>query len=394
MSTLENNVSTNLTRIPLGRRIGEILEEKGEEYSIRKFAERIGINRETLRIIIAGNRTILPSELEKISKGLEIGVERLKQLDSYKMEQELAALFRARKRTKVMLTRAYDLATNLASIALGATELCESLTNVGRVQFEMREYDKAHQSYLRAFEYAEKIHKAYGDNHHLHLVTSLLMLSFTTRKDYSKIEETLDVVEKAFAYDPVKMGFVHYTRMKWYEHMEKLSDARRHSYTALEYFEQTYDKDQIGKAYINVAHYEYQLGNFQKSAELLSQAITVLDGYDYPLLIAVKEYVKSLLRLGDACAADEIIQKYSPLASDYPDLQGKIQVMYSMATQDPSYSESVCQDLKVSPSIWYLACKQLMNFYSLKDDAESVMLYYKKARILLGKNLLDEEELM
>lgn len=394
MSTMENNISIDLTRIPLGRRIGEILEERGEEFSIRKFAEQIGINRETLRIMIAGNRTILPSELEKITKGLDIGVERLKQLDSYKMEQELASLFRARKRTKIMLMRAHNLAAELANLALGATELCESLTNLGRVQFELREYDKAHQSYLLAFRYAEKLYKQYGDNHHLHLVTSLLMLSFTTRKEYTKIEETLHVVEQAFAYDPVKMGFVHYTRMKWYEHMEKLDDAKKHSYMALDYFEQTHDNDQIGKAVINVAHFEYLLGNFRKSADLLYDAIHRLDGYDYPQLVAIKEYAKTALRLGDAGAASEVIQKYSKLASDYPDLQGKLQVMYSIAQHDPAYSEIVCQDVKVSPSVRYLACKQLMNFYSMKGDAESVMLYYKKARILSGKNLLDEEELM
>jgi hypothetical protein len=43
------------------------MAEKGDAFSIRAFAERIGMNRETFRLTLIGERPITLSTLEKVT---------------------------------------------------------------------------------------------------------------------------------------------------------------------------------------------------------------------------------------------------------------------------------------------------------------------------------------
>jgi tetratricopeptide (TPR) repeat protein len=170
--------------------------------------------------------------------------------------------------------------------------------------------------------------------------------------------------------------------MKWNEHRNNLEQAKEHAYIALDYFKKTNNKAQIGKALINVAHFEYLFGNYSVSASLLSDAVKLLEIFESILIIAVKEYAKSLVQLGAYEDVIRLVDEYSPLAKEYPDYWGKLQMMYTTATDNPSHAEKVLYDPTVSKNVRYLACKSLMEFYYLKGDYESSMRYYEKSRMI------------
>lgn len=385
MATAEHTATGTYSKIPLGRRISELMQERGDAFSIRAFAERIGMNRETFRLTLLGERPITLTLLEKVTKGLHVTEERLRQLDTFKKEEELSSLLNSPDKTRVKILRAQAIARELVDVSLGITERCMSWANLGRAQYYLQEYDLAHESFQTAMTYAEKVNELYGDSTLLYHITSYLMVSYTIRKEYTNIEHTLNVVENAFAKDPEKMGYVHYTRMKWHEHRGNFDQAKIHAYVAQEYFTQTHSKSQIGKAHINVAHFEYLTGNYQKAKEELQYAMENLKSSDYFYLLAVKDYVKVLLQLDEKSVASQVLGDHFERAKEYPDFMGIFQVMYSISMNDPSHAESVSDNLGMSNWIRNIACRSLMDYYALQGDSESLMRYYEKVSKLSDK---------
>ncbi|KEO84501.1 helix-turn-helix domain-containing protein [Tumebacillus flagellatus] len=393
MSTIEHTATASIGRIPMGRRLSELLKERGDAFSARAVAERIGLNREKLRKMLVGQHPVTVQILEQIADDLKLPVERIMQLDTVKSEKELKTLLDADKRTKVMMLRALTLANELVDASVGFTERCFSFANRGRAEFQLQKYDEAHESWQTAMKYAEKVSKEFDDFTLLHHVSSFLMISYTIRREYTNILHTLSIVETAFKDDPEKMGYANYVRMKWQEHRGDMIKAKEYSYIALEFFKRTGKMDQIGRAMINVGHFEFHTGNYEVAKQILWSAIEVLESFDYPRLFAVKDYVKALLKLGQKSSASELIREFSHLASDYPDIHGKLMILYSMAADDPTYAVSVSDDLSQGVSVRYSACKYLMEYYTLERDSESVMQYYEKGRAIIKQKsgLIDEE---
>ncbi|MFD2170214.1 helix-turn-helix domain-containing protein [Tumebacillus lipolyticus] len=394
MSTVEYVPISTLSKIPLGRRIAELMEELGEGLSIRSFAERIGMNRESLRLMLLGERRIAPSELEQIANGLGISASRLKQEDLLAKEQELIALVMGKRRTKVMLTRARSIAAEVVQLAMGKTERGLALNNLGKVQFLQEQYEEAHRTWLSAFEYAKSVEAEYGDKQLLHLVTINMMQSHTIRKEYSNFEELLEFVEAAYAQDPNKLGITYYVRMKMEEERGNLEQAKKYAYRSLEEFERTKDGKQIGTALINVAHYEYFLRNYKTAIRALTAAINIAQPFEDTLILAVKEYVKSLMQVRDYPNAIKMVDKYAELAKEYPEYRAKMQIMYTVAKDDPSFAESVLNDTGLSMKVRHYASKCLMEYHYLKGDAVTSMKFYEMKRIFSNtkSEYLYEEE--
>lgn len=114
--------------VPLGQRIGEIMEERGASYSLRAFGSRIGMSKDTLGRIVSGERVSTPSETERIADGLKMTIERLKQEDIKDDLLELEALLHSRKNRK----RAMTLARGVAAVSMGMTERCHALNLLGK----------------------------------------------------------------------------------------------------------------------------------------------------------------------------------------------------------------------------------------------------------------------
>jgi tetratricopeptide (TPR) repeat protein len=380
MTTLLAPESTAVDKIALGRRIEELKKEKGGWYSTSAMADRLGINAETLRVMLKGKREIYTFELEKIAKDLKLPIERILQEDIVKHRKALDSLLKGNELTKAMLQQAHVIASELVEMAMGVSERGFALQNLGRVQYLQRQYDDAHSTWLKALEYAQKIQQEYNDKQLLSIVSANLILTYAIRKEYSNIDDFLCVVEEMFVDDHDKLGMAQYTRMIIQKERGNYESARKHSYLSLEHFEKTENDRQIGHALINVAYCEFLLGNFEASTRMLSSAIKKVVQYEDILVVAVKEYVKSLMKMREYGTALKVVEQYESVAKEYPDYWGKLQIMKTVLTDDPSFADRISNDSDMSLNVRSLACKCLFEFYINRDDAETAAKYYKKGR--------------
>jgi tetratricopeptide (TPR) repeat protein len=380
MSSIEYTVTSTIGRIQIGRRIAELMQERGDAFSIRAFAERIGMNRETFRTILTGDRPITLPELEKVTRGLGISEERLRQMDTFKKEEELVALLKANTRTKVMLMRAQSIAQELVEVALGATERGFAYNNLGRAQFLLQQYEDAHRSWKQAYEYGKKIQKAYNDSRLVKIVSENLMMTCARLRDYGGADEMLQLVEQTSADDHNALGMVAYARMVMYGDRGSLEQAREYAYLSLEHFSKTNNKKQIGHGHINVARIEYLLGNYAVSAEILASALEIVNDFDHMLVRVVKDYVRTLIKLRDYDTAIQVVEKYEPVTKQFPEYWGKMQIMYTVLKDDPKYADQISKDLHASVEVRSLACKCLFEYYAKRGDSESALRYYELER--------------
>lgn len=370
MSMIEHTATSTLGKIFIGRRILELMQEKGNAYSIRAFADRLGINRETFRTTLTGDRPISLSLVEKIAEGLHVTEERLRQLDTFKKEGELVALLTANNRTKVMLMRASSIAQELVEVALGDTERGFAYNNLGRTQFLQQEYEDAHESWKKALVYARKIQKSFADTQLLGIVSANFMMTCARIKDYGGADEMLQLVEQSFSDDYETLGMVAYSRMVMYGERGKLEQARKYAYQSLEHFTKTNNKKQIGYGYLNVANAEYKLGNYDGSVQVLDSAFGVVQDFDQMIAFVVKDYVRSLIKLREYERATKIAEKYETITKQFPECWNKIQIMYSVLKGDPKYADNIVNDLQASVKVRTLACKCLFEYYAKRGDSE------------------------
>ena len=393
MSMIEHTATSTLGKIFIGRRILEIMQEKGNAYSIRAFADRLGINRETFRITLTGDRPISLSLIEKIAEGLHVTEERLRQLDTFKKEEELIALLTSNNRNKVMLMRARSIAQELVEVALGDTERGFAYNNLGRTYFLMQQYEDAHDSWKKALTFAKKIHKSFEDNRLLNIVSANFMMACARIKDYGGADEMLQLVEQVFSDDYESLGMVAYSRMVMYGDRGNLEQARKYAYQSLEHFSKTDNKKQIGYGHLNVAKAEYKLGNYEGSAKILESAFEIVRDFEYIIAFVVKDYVRSLIKLRDYETATKIAEKYETITKKFPDCWNKMQIMYSVLKDDPRYADDVVNHLQASVEVRILACKCLFEYYAKRGDSESALRYYELARKFSRDNseFVDEE---
>jgi tetratricopeptide (TPR) repeat protein len=380
MTTIELTGSEAIGKIPIGRRILEVMHEKGNAFSIRAFADRLGINRETFRITLTGDRPISLSLVEKIAESLGVTEDRLRQLDTFKKEEELFSLLKSSNRTKVMLMRAHSIALELVEVAIGATERGFAYNYLGRVQFLLQQYEDAHRSWKQALEYGKKIQKTFNDSRLLKIVSANFMMACARLKDYGGADEMLQLVEEISTDDDTVLGIVAYSRMVMCSDRGNLEHARKYAYQSLEHFIKTNDNKQIGHGHINVARIEYLLGNYAVSAKILASALEIVHDFDYLLVRVVKDYVRSLMKLRDYDTATQIVEKYQSVTKQFPEYWNKMQIMYTVLKDDPKYADEISKDLHASVEARILACKCLFEYYAKRGDSESALRYYKLER--------------
>ncbi|ASS75477.1 hypothetical protein CIG75_11140 [Tumebacillus algifaecis] len=86
MSQLMAPTHTNADQIPRLRRIREIMKEKESSFSLSAMAKRLSISRETLRLMLTGDRAIYLVMLEKIAQDLNVPVARILQAESWEQD--------------------------------------------------------------------------------------------------------------------------------------------------------------------------------------------------------------------------------------------------------------------------------------------------------------------
>ncbi|ARU61965.1 hypothetical protein CBW65_13845 [Tumebacillus avium] len=374
MSSVEH-LSTPIGNIPIGRRIAEIMSEKGNAFSIRAFSSRIGISKDMLGRMISGERYISPSELEVIAKGLSISVNRVKQKDTVNKSNELRSLLENEKNFK----RALELALELQEVAIGCSERFVILNDLGRVYYATRKYEEAHVTWTRAIGFAQTIADEYHDTEPLYKVMNNLLLSFTEIKDYVGLNATISAVKHQFERFPTRMGTLYYSAAVVAFHAQNYDEAKVKFLDALRIFENTGKSIQIGTLEHNVGYTEYKLGNFSSAKEYFERAVTTLENFDEAKIIAVKDYVKTLLKTNEKKKARMLIdESLNDLEEklDLPTRKAQFLMLRAIVDSDITSAESVLMVENAPSNLKYLVCKFLMNHYKEIGDAENLMRYY------------------
>lgn len=393
MTTLVVQAHTALDQIPLGRRIEEIKKEKGNYYSTQAMAGRIGVHPETLRLMLKSKRDIYTFELEKIAADLKLPVERILQEDV----REEAELLIGSLKLMSNPPESLEIAKRLSEKAIGLTERCYALKRLGKAYFNAFAYEESTKTLTAVHEMARKIHELYGETDALYSVMYYLMESFTAREDYETAAKILDEIRPFFVETPERCSAVSYQQAKFEESRGNNHAAKQFSIQSLRHAEETGIANLIAKTQLNLAHYEYLTFDYHRSRELLELAIEGLGEDAMSLLIARKELVKSLLKLGEVEQAITELQIAHAEAKEmnWLDMEGKLQTLWTIATGDSHFAESVFQETDHSLKVRYLACKCLQSHYKRIGDAEMYLHYHKEAEKLCFNisDYLDEGEL-
>ncbi|MFD2169943.1 hypothetical protein [Tumebacillus lipolyticus] len=380
--------------IPIGRRIAEIMKEKGRAFSQQAVASRMGISRETLRSMLTGDRVILDFELRQIAALLKMTVERIKQDDTRQEERRLHSLLQE----AVDHRSALEIAERLAKLAVGITERCISLNNLGSAYFIGLKYDEAHDAWLQAYQYANEIKERYNDSEYLFDVAKNIMISFSVRKEYAHLSSILSELEPLFESKPERSGALCYSyAMIEYQKGNKES-AKQKLYQSLEYYRMTGDEKNIGQAEQNIGYIEYATANYEKAKIFFEKALQKLVQYRYWYLVTVKDYIKTLIMLGEHERATELImQSMKEVQSlGHLDLEGRMLLLLSRVSNIPEHASDVVKEGKYGLQVQLLGCKFLIKFYKENYDSLMFMKYYEIAEKLSGKeisDILDEEDL-
>ncbi|MGZ4135285.1 MAG: helix-turn-helix domain-containing protein, partial [Tumebacillaceae bacterium] len=265
MSQLIAPSHTLVDNIPLGRRISEIMAEKGAAYSISAMAKRLEINRETYRLMLKGEREIYTFELEKISQDLKLSVERILQADIVEQRRELE-----QKSVDVIdVPNMIELAEKLHMYAIGLTEKCISLNNVGRSCYWGARYDRSLEVWQLAWPLVKECYEKYDEHTLIIRVSANLMLSYCDNNQYSKFKEIFTYISPLFEQHPDLPAVAYNSLAKFNCLQGNLEEAKKHHQLSFDFSSKTTNHLRTTKFKQNIAFVEYRLRNFDTSLQIL-----------------------------------------------------------------------------------------------------------------------------
>lgn len=335
---------------PLGQRIGEILEERGRAFSLRAFSGRIGIGSDTLKRMIDGDRPISRSELAKIAEGLKLSVERLKQGDTRNLEEELTVLFRSLRDRR----RAVTVATELVAVAVGCSERSHAAHRLGKAYFHIGDLEAAHESWMKALQFAERMEEKYGDSKKLYEVLMDLTVTITERGEYNQLTEMVERLQREFRDDHERMGGLHYSMAMIEYHRGDFDRVREHLVLSLDRLKQTSLREKIGSAANNLGYFEYINKNYETAKALYETALqNILQNQDLRLDVT-KKYVKTLLRLEEREKAIEIAEEICKKlrVNGQEKWVAQFYLLLALAKRDVRYLESLFENPKMDEIIF------------------------------------------
>ncbi|KEO84262.1 hypothetical protein [Tumebacillus flagellatus] len=392
-TTLEAPSNTLADRIPLGRRIEELKKEKGARYSTAAMSVRIGLSEQTFRDMLKSRRVIYTFELDVIAKDLKMPVARILQTDSHQEVERLTQLVKALKNP----VEALELALRLEKQANGISERCHALHRLGIAYIMSFKFHDACQVLTEARRLAGQLHKTYGETDVLFGVVNQLMVVYTAKQEFESAARLLDEIDPCFLAIPSRQSAISYHKAKVEESRGNLIFAKRYAIDSLRYARESENPVQVARACLNLSHYHYLLREYEESEELLYKAIEGLEQDTRTRLIARKELIKTLLKLRATDEAKKQIDIALSEASNSEtvDLNGKLVILLTAVTGDPSHAKSVLDDEGSSVKIRYVACRCLQDHYKALNDSHNYLFYTTLAeRICVGAaNFLDWGEL-
>lgn len=393
MSQLVVPKYTACSSITTSRRITEIMQEKGKYYSQQAMASRLGYQRTTFRKMLNGTRDIYTFELEQIARDLKVSPERLLQRDVQTYVGALQACLLELKD----LEYALEVAEKYYDVSSGITEKCDASIYLGRVLFELKRYAESHTYRLMAHQLAEEIYQIYGEADRYHQTVRNLMVSFTVNKDFHNAKVLVDKVMPIFEQSPAAYGALNYTLAMIAYHNGDFQETRIRLIESLKSYEQTGDAKEIAKALHRVAFIEFKLGHLSEAKEQFERSISMLDQFPEQMHVAIKDYVKVLHKLGEFEKAEILIHQALHRIEDFSNAVLKCQflILRALCCDDPVSARDVLAMEEIPDNYKTFACEFLMNYYNRRDDAPSLMKYYKIAQSMPLKKheYLQEEDL-
>lgn len=391
MTQLGASPYTALDQIPIGRRIREIMAEKGNYYSLAAMSKRLGTNRETFRSMLNGQREIYSYELEKISRDLKVSIERITQLDCKAEGMRLISLLDKQSFPE----EAVETATQLLRSSNGMTERGFALLRLGRAYYFNKSYEQAYDSLMDGYTLAVQIEQEYGDKDLYYHVLNIRMHVCTALGNYLDASKALTELESLYLDNPTRRAAICYQHAKIRERANDLMSARSFAYESIEHALLTNKQALMGKTKVNAAHYEYLSGNYGQAKELLEQAVNELAEDVGSQRIAMKELIKTLLKLSLNERADFLARSALSSLGDQgtgSDIGGKFFVLRSRAQNVPDFAELVFENKEYAPNIRYIACSFLMQHYRAKGDSKKFIYYYEMGEELspISSDILDE----
>jgi tetratricopeptide (TPR) repeat protein len=392
-TTLEAPTHTVADRIPLGRRIEELKKEKGGWYSTAAMSKRIGLSDETFRQMLKLKRVIYTFELDKIAKDLKMPVERILQSDIGEEVDSLSTSLKSLKNPSETL----QLALTLEGQTNGLSERCYAMHRLGVAYLMSYKFREARQVLANAKELAEQMQSLYGDTDALFGVLNHLMVAYTALNEYESASKMLSEINPIFVAKPSRQSALSYQKAKVEETRGNFYLAKQYAMESLFHARESENPIQVARARLNMSHFHYLLKEYEQSQDLLLLAIDGLDNDNRTKLVARKELVKTLLKMGNTDLALHHIELGLLEAKDeqWRDMVGKLTILLTVATNQQSHAQSVLADTDNSLRIQYLACKCLQDHYKALNDSENFLLYTKIAEgmCISFSDFLDEGEL-
>ncbi|TCP59023.1 tetratricopeptide repeat protein [Tumebacillus sp. BK434] len=360
MSQLLAPAQTVVDRIPLWRRIRELMKEKGSRYSMTAVANRLGISRETLRLMLNGEREIFMFELEKIANDLKLPLARILQHDIQDLHEQL----QEKKDNLQDMDLAMELAKQRYTIAQGLSEKAYALLDIRYLYAFQDKWTEAEEVSLTAQELILQIGLTEQEDEVLFRLQNHLVTIYQFTKRYEKALEVLKSMKQLNRDLPVRIAAFHHNMGICLHGLNKVEEAKESFHKALELLQDLDRQEWIGRVYFCYAYLEYCEMNYHRSKELINKALQHLKT-EVMRIGAVRDLAKVLLKLRDHQAAEALILEtlQSEAIEQNSEMEGRLLILLSKTRDLPYHAEAVAGNYKYAKNIRFLAAKFLRLYY-------------------------------
>lgn len=360
-------------RIAIGRRIQELLEERGAAYLVGFFANRIRFDPHRLVKILQADLTPTAEDLQQIAKGLGISVERLTQQDTLERTYELHERLLTMEHAEANIV----LAEELAAVALGATERCDAWHNLGKAYYRGGRMEDAHQAFLKTYSQYEQVMDRYQDYERLFRFIYNLIVTYTMCEDYKGLADVLARAEGVTWEDPIQAGSILFACGVVQYELGSINSAKERFVESLNKYRQSNNDKLIGRAEYNVGHVEYLTGEYQLACSYLEAAVEHLVGDHAYFGKAVEHLVKCLIQLGELARAEELLTAQEATLRHRPQDLAMLHLQLAYKLGDPDRLVCVLEMDIVEKPWKALGYKYLAEYYAKQENALAVLHFFR-----------------
>lgn len=377
MSQLKAPTHTALDKIPVGRRIMEIMQEKGAAYTISAMANRLGFSRETLRLMLKGGRDMYTFELENIAKDLKISIDRIMQTDIYEEAQELRTHLDIGSNTQ----RCLELSAKFTEVAIGLSERVIVANELARGYYQARDMQMAIETLTNTMPDAQTIFEKYREPDILMWVIGNLISAKTIEGKYSNFPELIAQVEPHYQTNPKLAAIICYCVAQYkLEGIGDIAGAREQHYQSLRYYEQHGVPISVANSQLNVAIFEDRQKRYDEAKRLFQESLGVFRAHDnlYAQAVHAREYGKMCIRLGEMEEAIDVIEWVLARIEEQPGIlhsgmEAQLHLLLGIAKSDLSYATSILDNKTGSKGVQKIAFKFISDHYEDQGDLASKM---------------------